>query len=49
MYPSSMGVVALYVPGRSTHPAPLEILVVIVLIAAFYFAAREYFNWRNGK
>jgi hypothetical protein len=49
MYASSMGVVALYVPGRSTSPASVEILVVIVLIAALYFAAREYFNWRNGK
>ena len=49
MYSSTMGVVALYVPGKSTYPASLQILVAIVLVAALYFAAREYFKWRNGK
>jgi hypothetical protein len=49
MYSSTMGLVALYVPGRSAHPVSLQILVAIVLIAAIYFATREYFNWRNGK
>ena len=49
MYSSTMGVVALDVPGKSTYPASLQILVVIVLVAALYFAAREYFNWHSGK
>jgi len=44
-----MGVVALDVPGTSTYPASLQIVLVIVLVAALYFGAREYFNWRNGK
>jgi hypothetical protein len=43
-----MGVVALYVAGKGSPPY-LQILVAIVLIAALYFAAREYFSWRNGK
>ncbi len=49
MYSWLMASIALHVAGTSTYPASLEILVVIVLIAALYFAAREYFNWRNGK
>jgi hypothetical protein len=44
-----MGVVALDVPGRSTYPASLQILVAIVLVVVLYLAGREYFNWRNGK
>ncbi len=44
-----MGFVALDVPGKSTYPASLQILVAIVLVAALYFGARKYFNWRNGK
>lgn len=44
-----MGFVALDVPGKSPYPESLQILVAIVLIAALYFAARKYFNWRNGK
>jgi hypothetical protein len=43
-----MGVLALDVPGKG-NPPYLEILVVIVLITAVYYATREYFNWRNGK
>jgi hypothetical protein len=41
-------VIALNVPGHH-NPLPLEILVLIGLIAVVYFAAREYFYWRNGK
>jgi hypothetical protein len=47
-YSSTMGVLALDVPGKG-NPPYLQILVVIVLIAAVYFATREYVNWRNGK
>jgi hypothetical protein len=47
-----MGVIALHVPGHG-NPAPLQILLLIVLIAAVYFISREAFkrriNRRNGK
>ena len=49
MYSSIVGVIALHVAGTSTYPASLGILAVIGLIAVVYFAAREYFYWRNGK
>jgi hypothetical protein len=46
MYSSTMAVIALHVPGHSTHPVGLGILVVIVLLAALaavaYFISREY-------
>jgi hypothetical protein len=56
MYSSSVGVIALHVPGTSTYPSSLLILVIILLVAAAYFIFREYreylnrrFNRRNSK
>jgi hypothetical protein len=43
-----MAVIALHIPGHSTHALSAEILVVIVLLAALgaagYFIGREYVN-----
>jgi hypothetical protein len=47
MYSSTMGVIALHVPGHSTHPVSLGILVVFVLLAAL--AAVAYFIGRRGS
>ena len=49
-----MAVIALHVPGHSRNPLSLEILVVIVLLAALaavaYFIGREYVNiGRRGR
>lgn len=56
MYSSTMAGIALHVPGASTVPPSLRILVVVALIAAAYFVFREYreylitrFNRRNWK
>ena len=47
MQSSSVGVLALYIPGHGP-PASLQILVAIVLLAALasalYFIGREYMN-----
>lgn len=54
MYSSIMAVIAAPIAMRSTVPASLAILVVIVLLAALlaagYFIGREYVNRRlNGR
>jgi hypothetical protein len=53
MYSSNMVVVAAPIAMRSTVPASLAILEVLVLLAvlaaAGYFAGREYVNRRNWK
>jgi membrane protein implicated in regulation of membrane protease activity len=52
MYSSTMGVMALHIPGHSIHPVGLGILLVIVLLAALaaaaYFFGRKYVNGRHG-
>ncbi|MGB6457460.1 MAG: hypothetical protein WBH47_23555 [Streptosporangiaceae bacterium] len=44
-----MAAVALHVPGTSTVPPSLRILVVIVLMAAAYFIYREYRGYLNRR
>ncbi len=41
-----MGLIAAPIAIRSTVPASLAILMVIVLLAAGYFIGREYVNRR---
>jgi hypothetical protein len=51
MSSSTMGVVALTIPGHSIHSLDLGILLVLVLLAglaaAAYFFGREYVNIRG--
>lgn len=41
--------IALHVAGASPYPASLQILLLIVLIAAVYFISREAFNRRHKR